>query len=63
MQEARAQRRYPPLTAALIKRQSVFRAPPERPIRLPMRSEIAENMRLFTITWAGGFVFFLTLIG
>ncbi len=54
---------YPPLTAALIKRDLPadwfgIRRPP-----MPRRSQLAENARLFTITWAGGFVFFLTFLG
>jgi hypothetical protein len=55
---------YPPLTADLIKREWLVgdsigvRRPP-----FPRRSELAENARLFTITWVGGFVFFMTFLG
>ena len=55
---------YAPLTADLIRRDGagecavIARRPP-----FPKRSELAENAKLFTITWAGGFVFFLTFIG
>jgi len=55
---------YPPLTADLIRRANdvettiAMRRPP-----FPRRSELAENAKLFTITWAGGFVFFLTFLG
>lgn len=55
---------YPPLTADLIRRandvESIVALP--RP-PFPRRSELAENAKLFTITWAGGFVFFLTFLG
>lgn len=55
---------YPPLTAKLIRRERdidaivALRRPP-----FPRRGELAENARLFTITWAGGFVFFMTFLG
>ncbi|NNC72907.1 MAG: hypothetical protein HKN78_08530 [Sphingomonadaceae bacterium] len=54
---------YAPLTAKLIRRIAddepiAFGPPP-----VPARSELAENARLFTITWAGGFVFFLMFLG
>lgn len=55
---------YAPLTADLVRRASDFegvvalRRPP-----FSRRSEFAENAKLFTITWAGGFVFFLTFLG
>ncbi|MEO1170313.1 MAG: hypothetical protein AAFW97_16535 [Pseudomonadota bacterium] len=55
---------YAPLTADLIRRERDFDStimlhrPP-----FPRRSELAENAKLFTMTWAGGFVFFLTFIG
>lgn len=56
--------RYAPLTADLIRRACetetavTLRRPP-----FPRRSEFAENAKLFTMTWAGGFVFFLTFLG
>lgn len=52
---------YPPLTADLIRRAVepiAAIAPP-----FPRKSEFAENARLFAITWAGGFVFFMTFLG
>lgn len=51
---------YPPLTAALIKRseEPVAVAPP-----FPRKSEFAQNAKLFAVTWAGGFVFFMTFLG
>lgn len=53
---------YPPLTAALIRREIDEQVSARRP-PMPSRSQLAENAKLFTITWAGGFVFFLTFIG
>lgn len=64
MATAPTESRYAPLTADLIRRECDFddvillRRPP-----FPRRSELAENAKLFTMTWAGGFVFFLTFIG
>jgi hypothetical protein len=55
---------YPPLTADLIRRARdddtvvTLRRPPFR-----RRSEFVENAKLFTMTWAGGFIFFLTFLG
>ena len=55
---------YAPLTADLIRRDVEFEtAITLRRPAFPRRSELAENAKLFTITWAGGFVFFLTFIG
>lgn len=64
MADASSDSYYPPLTADLIRRDRcddsavALRRPP-----FPRRSELAEDAKLFTITWAGGFVFFLTFIG
>ncbi|MEM8694970.1 MAG: hypothetical protein AAGE05_02990 [Pseudomonadota bacterium] len=55
---------YAPLTADIIRRANDFetvvtlRRPP-----FPRRSELAENAKLFTVTWAGGFIFFMTFLG
>ncbi|QLC24660.1 hypothetical protein HFP57_06185 [Parasphingopyxis algicola] len=55
---------YAPLTVDLIRRERdidtiiTLRRPP-----FPRRGELAENARLFTVTWAGGFVFFMTFLG
>lgn len=55
---------YAPLTADLIRR-----APDNETIvtlrrrPAPRRSEFTENAKLFTMTWAGGFVFFLAFLG
>lgn len=54
---------YPPLTAALIKRAWPAKDGAPAPAREARRSELADNLRLFGITWAGGFVFFLTFLG
>lgn len=54
---------YPPLTAKLIKRGLVDDIIAHGPPPMPKRSELAENAKLFTMTWAGGFVFFLTFLG
>jgi hypothetical protein len=55
---------YPPLTADLIRRvvNGEMDIAPRRP-PFPRRSELAENAKLFTMTWGGGFVFFLTFLG
>jgi hypothetical protein len=55
---------YPPLTAALIRRGTDA----DEPIALrkpvfPRRSELAQDARFFSITWAGAFVFFITFLG
>lgn len=56
--------RYASLTADLIRRPGdaeavvTVRRPP-----FPRKSEFAENAKLFTMTWAGGFVFFMTFLG
>jgi len=63
MLRAQSRSAYPPLTAALVRRESPFREPPERPVRIPRGSELAANARLFSIAWAGGFVFFMTFLG
>lgn len=54
---------YPPLTARLITRHRFDDALAAARPRFPKRSELAENAKLFTMTWAGGLVFFLTFIG
>jgi hypothetical protein len=55
---------YAPLTADLIRRpQDVETVITLRRQPFPGRSEFVENAKLFTMTWAGGFVFFLTFLG
>ena len=52
----------PPLTAALIRREAVGEEWIARRPPMPSDSQLAANAKLFTMTWAGGFVFFLTFI-
>lgn len=55
---------YPPLTANLIRRaRDDETVDPLRKPAFVRRSEFAEDAKLFMITWAGGFVFFLTFLG
>lgn len=55
---------YPPLTADLIHRaRDIETAVTLRKPAFVRRSEFAEDAKLFAITWAGGFVFFLMFLG
>ncbi len=48
---------FAPLTAAFIRRGS---GPPDAPaIRITLSSPLFEDVRLFAVTWATGFVFLL----
>lgn len=54
---------YAPLTSDLIKRECIDEAIAFGPPPMPTRGQLAANAKLFTMTWAGGFVFFLTFLG
>jgi hypothetical protein len=51
---------YAPLSAALIRRSRAW--PTEQPIRITLSPAVVEDIRLFALTWAAGFAFFLALL-
>ena len=51
---------YATLSPALIRRGSWFAS--ERPIRIVLSPAVMEDIRLFAVTWAAGFAFFLTFV-
>lgn len=55
---------YPPLTARLVRR-SVFAgfAEPAARIERQRKRRAGNELRFFALSWAGGFVFFLSFIG
>lgn len=53
---------YPSLTADLIRRQPDLDIA-EDLADTPRANLLSENVRFFVLSWAGGFVFFLTLFG
>jgi len=54
--------RYAPLSPSLIRRGS--RLADDGPaIRFTLSSALADDIRLFAITWAAGFAFFLAYLG
>ncbi len=60
MNRARTDSLYSPLTGSLVQRGGV-RIAKRRPI-FP-RAGLSEDAKFFTISWAGGFVFFITFLG
>jgi hypothetical protein len=51
---------YAPLSAALIRRSGAW--PAEQPIRITLSPAVMEDIRLFALTWAAGFAFFLAFV-
>lgn len=51
---------YAPLTPSLVRRGSTTAHPPA--IRLTLSSSLADDVRLFAVTWAAGFAFFLAYL-
>ena len=50
---------FAPLTASFIRRGAL---PQPSVARIALSSSLAEDIRLFAITWATGFVFFLAYL-